>query len=103
MPTKFVKFNFESQKLNDIDSRWQLFGNRMIPTCPHPLHSPNSGIVFAKVRDSFRIQICNKILVANLLKSWGVGKGDTVAIYMPMVPEAAYAMLACARIGAVHR
>jgi acetyl-CoA synthetase len=41
--------------------------------------------------------------VANVLKSLGVRKGDTVAIYMPMVPEAAYAMLACARIGAVHR
>ncbi len=38
----------------------------------------------------------------NLLKSRGVKKGDRVCIYMPMVPEAAYAMLACARIGAVH-
>ncbi len=39
---------------------------------------------------------------ANELKSIGVKKGDRVMIYMPMVPEAAYAMLACARIGAVH-
>ncbi|MFS2316753.1 acetate--CoA ligase [Maricaulis sp. D1M11] len=39
---------------------------------------------------------------ANELKSLGVAKGDRVMIYMPMVPEAAYAMLACARIGAVH-
>jgi len=39
---------------------------------------------------------------ANLLKSLGVKKGDRVIIYMPMIPEAAYAMLACARIGAVH-
>ncbi|KAJ3261270.1 acetyl-CoA synthetase, partial [Borealophlyctis nickersoniae] len=39
---------------------------------------------------------------SNVLKKFGVRKGDTVAIYMPMVPEAAYAMLACARIGAVH-
>jgi acetyl-CoA synthetase len=39
---------------------------------------------------------------ANLLKSRGVKKGDRVCIYMPMIPEAAYAMLACARIGAVH-
>ncbi|WP_369743487.1 acetate--CoA ligase [Pseudidiomarina sp. PP-1MA] len=39
---------------------------------------------------------------ANGLKKLGVAKGDRVAIYMPMVPEAAYAMLACARIGAVH-
>ena len=39
---------------------------------------------------------------ANVLKSLGVKKGDRVTIYLPMIPEAAYAMLACARIGAVH-
>ncbi|WP_432256001.1 acetate--CoA ligase [Limimaricola sp. AA108-03] len=39
---------------------------------------------------------------ANVLKKMGVGKGDRVVIYMPMIPEAAYAMLACARIGAIH-
>ncbi|PKQ39309.1 acetate--CoA ligase [Pseudomonas sp. YY-1] len=40
--------------------------------------------------------------LANVLKGRGVKKGDRVCIYMPMIPEAAYAMLACARIGAVH-
>jgi acetyl-CoA synthetase len=40
--------------------------------------------------------------LANVLKSHGVAKGDTVTIYLPMIPEAAYAMLACTRIGAVH-
>ena len=40
--------------------------------------------------------------LANVLKKHGVKKGDRVTIYMPMIPEAAYAMLACARIGAVH-
>ncbi|MYH13637.1 MAG: acetate--CoA ligase [Gammaproteobacteria bacterium] len=40
--------------------------------------------------------------LANGLKSRGVGKGDRVCIYMPMIPEAAFAMLACARIGAMH-
>ena len=39
---------------------------------------------------------------ANVLKSKGIGKGDTVTIYLPMIPEAAYAMLACARVGAIH-
>ncbi len=39
---------------------------------------------------------------ANVLKEMGVGKGDRVVIYMPMIPEAAYAMLASARIGAIH-
>jgi acetyl-CoA synthetase len=40
--------------------------------------------------------------MANVLKNHGVKKGDRVTIYMPMIPEATYAMLACARIGAVH-
>ncbi len=40
--------------------------------------------------------------MANILRNRNVGKGDRVTIYMPMIPEAAYAMLACARIGAVH-
>ena len=44
-------------------------------------------------------QVCK---LANVMKSQGVKKGDRVTIYMPMIPEAAYAMLACARIGAVH-
>jgi len=44
-------------------------------------------------------QVCR---FANVLKGLGVGKGDRVTLYMPMVPEAAYAMLACARIGAIH-
>ena len=40
--------------------------------------------------------------IANVLKAQGVEKGDRVTLYMPMIPEAAYTMLACARIGAVH-
>jgi acetyl-CoA synthetase len=44
-------------------------------------------------------QVCR---LANVLKSRDIGKGDRVCIYMPMIPEAVYAMLACARIGAVH-
>ena len=39
---------------------------------------------------------------ANMMKHFGVQKGDRVTIYMPMIPEAAYAMLACSRIGAIH-
>merc|ERR1712159_254332 len=42
------------------------------------------------------------VRMANTLKAMGVQKGDRVTIYMPMVPEGAFAMLACARIGAVH-
>jgi len=44
----------------------------------------------------------NTCRMANVLKGLGIGKGDRVVLYMPMIPEAAYAMLACARIGAVH-
>ncbi len=44
----------------------------------------------------------NVCRLANILKSRGVKKGDRVTIYLPMIPEAAYAMLACARIGAIH-
>ncbi|MGR3495771.1 acetate--CoA ligase [Citreimonas sp.] len=40
--------------------------------------------------------------MANVLKDLGVGRGDRVVLYLPMIPEAAYAMLACARIGAIH-
>lgn len=48
-------------------------------------------------------QLHNEVCkVANMLKSQGVKKGDRVCIYMPMIPETAFAMLACARIGAVH-
>ncbi|BCX89825.1 acetyl-CoA synthetase [Methylomarinovum tepidoasis] len=44
-------------------------------------------------------QVCR---LANVLKNHGIGKGDRVCIYLPMIPEAAVAMLACARIGAIH-
>jgi acetyl-CoA synthetase len=44
----------------------------------------------------------NTCRVANVLRAHGVTKGDRVVLYMPMIPEAAYAMLACTRIGAIH-
>ena len=57
-------------------------------------------------KDSLKItykQLHNSVCkFANALKKRGIGKGDRVCIYMPMIPEAAYAMLACARIGAIH-
>lgn len=52
-------------------------------------------ITYSHLKD----EVCQ---LANALKSRGVQKGDCVTIYMPMVPEAVYAMLACARIGAIH-
>ena len=52
-------------------------------------------ITYAELKD----EACK---LANALKSRGVKKGDRVTIYMPMIPQAVYAMLACARIGAIH-
>ena len=52
-------------------------------------------ITYAQVKD----EVCK---LANVMKAQGVKKGDRVTIYMPMIPEAAYALLACARIGAIH-
>ena len=51
------------------------------------------------IRDRLYSEVCK---LGNLLRARGVKKGDRVCIYMPMIPEAAYAMLACTRIGAVH-
>ena len=52
-------------------------------------------ITYQQLRD----EVCR---LANALRSRGVSKGDRVCIYMPMIPQAVYAMLACARIGAIH-
>ena len=57
--------------------------------------SVSDAISFSQLHE----RVCR---LANALKAKGVGKGDRVTIYLPMIPEAAYAMLACARIGAVH-
>ncbi len=55
----------------------------------------SEAVTFGQLHD----RVCR---LANVLKANGVQKGDRVTIYLPMIPEAAYAMLACARIGAVH-
>ena len=57
--------------------------------------SDSKHITYAQLKD----EVCR---LANVMKARGVNKGDRVCIYMPMIPEAAYAMLACTRIGAVH-
>jgi acetyl-CoA synthetase len=62
---------------------------------PDSPDEPAQHITYQQVHD----EVCR---LANVLKAKGVQKGDRVTIYMPMIPEAAYSMLACARIGAVH-
>lgn len=54
------------------------------------------------IRYTYRELYTNVCKMANILKSMGVKKGDRVCIYLPMIPELAFAALACARIGAVH-
>lgn len=58
-------------------------------------HEPSAYITYQELYDN----VCR---VGNMLKHQGVKKGDRVCIYMPMIPEVAYAILGCARIGAVH-
>jgi acetyl-CoA synthetase len=57
--------------------------------------SNQKNITYAELHE----KVCR---LANVLKKQGIKKGDRVTIYMPMIPEAAYAMLACTRIGAIH-
>ncbi len=61
-------------------------------------NDPRERFVRLTFRD-LHTQVCR---MANVLKKHGIGKGDRVAIYMPMIPELAVSVLACARIGAVH-
>ena len=62
---------------------------------PDDPKTPVRHITYAELLE----QTCR---LANVLKAQGVRRGDRVVLYMPMIPEAAYAMLACARIGAIH-
>ncbi len=62
---------------------------------PDDPKTPAKHITYAELLE----QTCR---MANVLKAQGVKRGDRVVIYLPMIPEAAYAMLACARIGAIH-
>ncbi len=62
---------------------------------PDDPKTPARHITYAELHEN----VCR---MANVLKAQGVGRGDRVVIYLPMIPEAAYAMLASARIGAIH-
>jgi len=62
---------------------------------PDDPKTPARHISYAELKDEVS-------RMANVFKAQGIGKGDRVIIYLPMIPEAAYAMLACARIGAIH-
>lgn len=81
---------------NCIDRHLPLRGNQTaIIWEPNDPSHPSLSITYQQLHD----HVCR---TANMLKATGIKKGDRVCIYMPMILETAYAMLACARIGAVH-
>jgi acetyl-CoA synthetase len=106
--TSVVKWNFETP-----DVRWfvnaklniteNIFEKNLYTIADRPAiiwepNDPSESTRTLTYGELFR-EVCR---FANALKSKGIQKGDRVIIYMPMVPEAAIAMLACARIGAIH-
>ncbi len=62
----------------------------------------DSPVTGAKRTITYRDLLAEVKALAGVMQDFGVGKGDRVIIYMPMVPEACFAMLACARLGAIH-
>jgi len=109
----FTKVKDVSFAKNDVHIRWFEGGktnasynciDRHLPTRAHQtalIFEPDSPdeparhITYARLHEEVS-------RLANVLKKHGVKKGDRVTIYLPMIPEAAYSMLACARIGAIH-
>jgi len=101
-----------SYDLADFHIRW--FGDGILNACVNcvdrhlPTRSKDTAIIWEadepgqSRRISYGELYENVCRMANVLRRHGVKKGDRVTLYLPMIPEAAYAMLACARIGAVH-
>jgi len=108
-PTKIKNVSFDR---NDLYIRWYEDGELNVSANCLDRHLEKRGDKVAIIfegddpKDSRKItyrelhaEVCK---FANTLKNLGVAKGDRVAIYLPMIPEAAVAMLACARLGAIH-
>ena len=105
--TKDVSFNRE-----DFHVRWYEDGVLNVSVNCLDRHIPTRGDQVALIWEpddgengttlTYRQLLSEVCRMANVLKSKGVKKGDRVTIYLPMIPQAAVAMLACARIGAVH-
>ena len=108
----FTKVKNTSFKLGAVDIRWFEDGKLNVSANCVDRHLANRGDQVAIIWEGDDPHESEKITYrqlyervqrfANVLKKHGVKKGDRVTIYLPMIPEAAYAMLACARIGAVH-
>ncbi len=80
---------------NCVDRHLEEYGDQIAIIWEGDEPDQSANITYKQLHE----EVCQ---FANTLKANGVRKGDRVTIYMPMIPEAAYAMLACARIGAVH-
>lgn len=110
-PTVGLSYTWDSSA-NHIDHRWFEDGilnvsynclDRHLSACPEKIAILWQGQEDQEVRKITYTQLHQEVCqFANVLKSKGVTKGDRVCIYMPMIPEMAVAMLACARIGAIH-
>jgi acetyl-CoA synthetase len=107
--TKVKDTSFEAA---DFRIRWYYDGKLNVAANCLDRHLPRRGDKAAIIWEGDDPRLSERITYrqlyervcqcANALKSLGVGKGDRVTIYLPMIPEAAVAILACARIGAVH-
>jgi len=107
-PTKIKNASFQG----DVSIKWYEDGELNVCYNCVDRHIPHRANQVAIIWEADDPAIDKKITyrelydkvcrLANVLKSMGVKKGDRVTIYLPMIPEAAYAMLACARIGAIH-
>ncbi len=107
-PTKIKNTSFDG----DVSIRW--FEDGELNVCYNCVdrHLPARANQVAIIWEGDNPEVDQKITyrelhrnvckTANVLKSMGVKKGDRVTIYLPMIPEAAYTMLACARLGAIH-
>ncbi len=108
-PTKIKNTTFEYP---NVDIKWFEDGELNVAVNCIDRHLPEradqTAIIWESDDPNVDTHITYKSLhesvcrMANLLEGLGVKKGDRVIIYLPMIPEAAYAMLACARIGAIH-
>lgn len=106
--TKTLEWNFDEPKVQwFINGKFNITENCIDRHLPqkandiafyfeaNDINSNHRTVSYQQLHD----EVCR---LANTLKSFGVTKGDRVCIYMPMIPEAVFAMLACARIGAIH-
>ena len=107
--TKIKNIKFSK---NDVNIKWFYDGSLNVSyNCidRHVKKNPNKTAIIWESDDpriskkiSYKELLFNVNKMANVLKNIGIKKGDRVTIYLTMIPELAYAMLACARIGAIH-